>query len=199
MESLTIPEKTSKSYQHSVENEENIEIPNSDITLNNSSDLINVSLQTIIRENSGYQCDLCDFRTQTKKGIRIHKSKMHTKTMETQTEKLQPESHRFTVFAPLRWKGKGVGNSRSWYITNLELLEEIVSVKDFYLFPENREHEEGEFVPADMVIITEEPWTSKWKDKNLRKSILKKVLIEECVDKPEKIANISDFSVKSAQ
>ena len=54
---------------------------------------------------------------------------MHTKT---QTEKLQPESHKLNVFAPLRWKGKGVGNSRSWYITNLELLEEIV--KDFTYF-----------------------------------------------------------------
>ena len=59
---------------------------------------------------------------------------MHTKTMETQTEKFQPESHRFTAFAQLRWKGKGVGNSRSWYITNLEHLEEIESVKDFIYF-----------------------------------------------------------------
>ena len=49
---------------------------------------------------------------------------------------------------------------------------------DFYLFPDNREQEEGEFVPADLAIITEEPWTCKWKDENLRKSILKKVLIE---------------------
>ena len=75
-------------------------------------------MKTLIRESSGYQCELCDFRTKTGKGIRIHKSKMHTKTMETQTEKLQPESQRFTVFAPLRWKGKGVGKSRSWYINN---------------------------------------------------------------------------------
>ena len=115
--------------------------------------------------------------------------------METQTEKMQPESHRFSVFDPLRWKGKGVGNNWSWCITNLE----IVSVKDFFLFPDNRAQEEGEFVPADLVIIKEEPWTNKWKDENLRKSLLKKVLIEECVDKPEQIVNISDFSVKSAQ
>ena len=54
-------------------------------------------------------------------------------------------------------------------------------------------------MPADLVIIKEEPWTNKWKDENLRKSLLKKVHIEECVDKPEKMVNISDFSVKSAQ
>ena len=36
-----------------IQNEENKEIPNLDITLNNSSDLLNLSLQTIIRESSG--------------------------------------------------------------------------------------------------------------------------------------------------
>ena len=82
-----VPEETSKLYQHSVEIEENIEIPNSDIPQNNSSALINVYLQILKREISGYQCDLYDFRTKTEKVIRIHKGKMHTKTMETQTEK----------------------------------------------------------------------------------------------------------------
>ena len=47
--------------------------------------------------------------------------------------------------------------------------------------------------------MTEEPWTRKWKDEHLRKSLLKKVLIEECVDQPEKVAKISGFSVKSVQ
>ena len=60
-------ERTSKSYQHSIENKEFREIPNSDKTTINSSDLINVSLQTLIRESSGYQCDLCDLKQKRKK------------------------------------------------------------------------------------------------------------------------------------
>ena len=61
-------------------------------------------------------------------------------------------------FNKVKWR---VGNSRSWYIPNLKLLEEIIKVKYIYLFPEDRVHEEGEYVPADLEVITEEPWTSK--------------------------------------
>ena len=56
-------------------------------------------------------------------------------------------------------------------------------MKDFYLFPEKREQAHGEFVPADLDKIKEEPWTSNWKDEDLRR--LKKGTIEESVDKPE--------------
>ena len=42
--------------------------------------------------------------------LRIHKGKMYSKTMVTQTGKFQQEAHKFTVFAPLRGKGTRAGN-----------------------------------------------------------------------------------------
>ena len=74
-ESLTMLERTSKSYEHSVENKESREIPNSDKTIINGSYLINVSFQTLMRESSGCQYDLCDFKTKTEKDEEFTKEK----------------------------------------------------------------------------------------------------------------------------
>ena len=56
-------------------------------------------------------------------------------------------------------------------------------LEDFNFFPEDRVHEEGEYVPADFEVITEEPWTSKWKDENLRMSMMGKVQPREVQEK----------------
>ena len=48
--------------------------------------MINVDLETIIRENSWRLCDKCDYKSKSRNGIKIHKAKMHTKTLETQTD-----------------------------------------------------------------------------------------------------------------
>ena len=50
------------------------------------TNLINVDLATIIRENSWHRCEKCDYKSRSKRGIRVHTAKMHTKTTETQTE-----------------------------------------------------------------------------------------------------------------
>ena len=45
---------------------------------NNKEPLINVSLETLIRENSFVCCDKCNFKTKSNKGLKIHQVKMHS-------------------------------------------------------------------------------------------------------------------------
>ena len=84
--------------------------------------------------------------------------------------KLLQEAHKFTVLAPLRWKGR--------------------ELEYFYLFPEDRVHERGEYVPADLQVLTEEPWISKWKDETRGMSLMEKVQTREVQEKTEKFPNI---------
>ena len=54
----------------------------------------------------------------------------------------------------------------------------------FFFFFQKTAHAKGEYVLADLGVITEEPWTYKWKDKNLRMSIFEKFQIREVQEKP---------------
>ena len=52
------------------------------------TNLINVDLKTIIKEISWFFCEKCDFRSKSKKGLRIHDVKMHSVLQKEVTEYL---------------------------------------------------------------------------------------------------------------
>ena len=63
-----------------------------DKTLKNKTNILegnlplNTSVQTLLKENSKIQCDICDYETTTERGLMIHKKKIHTKTIEKEKE-----------------------------------------------------------------------------------------------------------------
>ena len=52
------------------------------------NNLIDVDLQTIIRESSWFFCKKCDYKSKSKKGLRIHDVKMHSVLRKEVTEYL---------------------------------------------------------------------------------------------------------------
>ena len=156
------------------------------------------TLQDIIRENSGIKCDHCEFRAKSSKSLKKHKATSHTSTIETQTEKLQPERHKLDVYLPLRFDGRFVGKSRDWYKDNLGYLEEVSSVESVWIHSSSINYNAGDFLKADIEIITEDPWTAQWKSETLRKEILRKVQIEETQIRPEQFVDIAKFNYKEA-
>ena len=45
--------------------------------VNNENHVLDVPLQTLIRENSWFYCEHCDYKTKRKNGLKIHIGKMH--------------------------------------------------------------------------------------------------------------------------
>ena len=71
-------------YELSIVNIETTKIKENAGSPNNPSN-INISLETLVKNNSWYFCDKCDYKTKHRKGLRIHIGKMHEQLEETLT------------------------------------------------------------------------------------------------------------------
>ena len=77
-------------------------------------------------------------------------------------------------------------------------LEEVSSVESVWIHSSSINYNAGDFLKADIEIITEDPWTAQWKSETLRKEILRKVQIEETQIRPEQFVDIAKFNYKEA-
>ena len=98
---------------------------NEEISISENTDenfILGKSLQTLIRENSRVHWDICDFEAKSKKGLKVHMTKTHAKTIEAQTL-----IHNF--IASLRFSGSNVGDCNEYYMKNLYLNSEYNDYK----------------------------------------------------------------------
>ena len=68
-----------KINKHSESKEEQIDDKDLD-------DETNMDLETLIRQNSFHYCDNCDYKSKTKKGLKIHRGKMHNNLVDNRAK-----------------------------------------------------------------------------------------------------------------
>ena len=60
---------------------------------------IDMSLEDLVKRNSWFFCEQCDYKTKNKKGLKIHKRKMHYKSEEKSiSEKLNVKAFNFKCY-----------------------------------------------------------------------------------------------------